>query len=72
MRLILSVIIAFLLIGCAPNYIKITKVDTKGKWLPFSAKADGLIVEKKGNISGISVVYKDKKGVVKVKRTKNK
>lgn len=67
MRLAILFILAACLVGCAPNYVKVSKVDASGYYMPFgTAKTGACIVEKKGNIKGITVDYKDQDCVVKV------
>lgn len=50
-----------LLASCAPNYIKIIKLDASGRYIPFaSATADGCVVVLKGDLNGLDVRYDDK------------
>jgi len=59
---ILAVLIG--LSGCAeqqyPNAIRINEYGSSGQYIPFAeAQIGGVVVYKKGNMNGVSVVYKD-------------
>jgi len=59
-----SIVLAYLLIlllaGCAPNYVKIIKLDVSGQWIPFStAVTGGCIAEVKGNPKNVVLTYAD-------------
>ena len=51
--IILLLLIALLLAGCTPNYVRIVKMDAN--WL--TGRTDGCQVETKGSMKNISVTY---------------
>ena len=60
---LLMLILALLLSGCAqdyPNSIRINEYGSSGQYIPFAeAQIGGVVVYKKGNMNGVSIVYKD-------------
>ena len=53
MKTIILCIVVLLLAGCAPNYVRIIKMDAN--WL--TGRTDGCQVETKGSMKNISVTY---------------
>ena len=53
MKTVILCIVFLLLSGCAPNYVRIVKMDAN--WL--TGRADGCQVETKGSMKNISVTY---------------
>ena len=53
MKTIILLIVVLLLAGCAPNYVRIIKMDAN--WL--TGRTDGCQVETKGSMKNISVTY---------------
>ena len=53
MKTIILLIVVLLLAGCAPNYVRIVKMDSSY----FTGRADGCQVETKGSMKNISVTY---------------
>ena len=52
-KLLILILILCPIAGCAPNYVRIVKMDAN--WL--TGRADGCQVETKGSMKNISVTY---------------
>jgi len=68
MKKILMLCSLFLLGSCAPNYVKVIRLDASGQYFPFvTAATDGCMVEVKRDLNDkdvldkIIVVYTDEK-----------
>lgn len=65
MKAVFLILAIFLLSGCAaqqqyPNELRINQYGAAGQYIPFvDAQLGGVVVQKKGNMAGITIIYKD-------------
>ena len=68
-KMLIIAVILPLFSGCAPNYYKVIRLDASGQWIPFvDAQQAGCYVESDGNMTGVTIDYKDDKCSVFIKK----
>ncbi len=68
-RLLIIAVLLSMVAGCAPNYIRVVRLDASGQFIPFvDAQQAGCYVESDGNMAGVTIDYKDDKCSVSIKK----